>query len=98
MLHPVLAMCIIRSAGVLALVRRGDELRLAFSPNDQSAPTREDVRLIGLMAKAETAHIELLGSEPVERVRRAHLTRMARLKFLVPDIMPLSSMAANRHS
>jgi site-specific DNA recombinase len=69
------------------LVRKGQELRLAYPPQDRGAPTNPDVKLIGLIAKADTAHRELSGETAIPPARRPHLLRLARLKFLAPDIV-----------
>jgi DNA invertase Pin-like site-specific DNA recombinase len=69
------------------LVRKGQELRLAYPPQDRGAPTNPDVKLIGLIAKAESAHRELSGDAAIAPARRPHLLRLARLKFLAPDIV-----------
>ena len=68
-------------------MRRGQELRLAYAPQDRDAPARQDVKLIGLIAKAEAAHRTLIGGAAIEPNRRNHLARLARLKFLAPDIV-----------
>jgi site-specific DNA recombinase len=72
----------------VSLVRRGRELRLQFSPDDNRAPARHDTTLIQLIAKAEQAYRQLTEEpETIEPARRKHLVRMARLKFLAPDIV-----------
>jgi site-specific DNA recombinase len=69
------------------LVRKGQELRLAYTPDDRGAPAGPDVKLIGLIAKAETAHRELSGDAAIPPARRPHFLRLARLKFVAPDIV-----------
>jgi DNA invertase Pin-like site-specific DNA recombinase len=69
-----------------ALTRRGQELRLAFSPDDRSAPAQVDTRLVGLIAKAHAAHRTLLAAPTMSKAERGHLTRLARLATLAPDI------------
>jgi site-specific DNA recombinase len=69
------------------LVRKGQELRLAYPPQDCGPSANPDVKLIGLIAKAETAHRELSGDAAIPSARRLHLLRLARLKFLAPDIV-----------
>jgi site-specific DNA recombinase len=69
------------------LVRKGQELRLAYPQQDRGAPANQDVKLIGLIAKAEAAHRELVSDVAILPARRPHLLRLARLKFLAPDIV-----------
>jgi DNA invertase Pin-like site-specific DNA recombinase len=72
---------------VAKLVRKGQELRLAYQPQDRGAPVNPDVKLIGQIAKAEAAHRELVSDVAILPARRPHLLRLARLKFLAPDIV-----------
>jgi hypothetical protein len=73
-------------AVAVALTRRGQELRLAFSPDDRSAPAQVDTKLVGLLAKAHAAHRTLLAAPTMSKTERGHLTRLARLATLAPDI------------
>ncbi len=71
-----------------AIVRRGKELRLAFPPTDQQAPIRCDPKLIELIAKAEQAYTLLVQHGPsIAPSQRPHLVRLARLKYLAPEIV-----------
>lgn len=69
------------------LVRRGQELRMSYPATDAAAPERIDNKLLALIAKAELAHSQLLSEPDLPKPRRDHLTRLARLKFLAPDIV-----------
>jgi site-specific DNA recombinase len=68
------------------LKRRGQELRLVLPAGDATAPTRVDAKLVELLVKAHHARDALTGSEPVGG-DKAHLTRLARLSYLAPDIV-----------
>jgi DNA invertase Pin-like site-specific DNA recombinase len=70
-----------------SFIRRGHELRLTYRANDNGAPTRADPKLIELLGKAELAYEELSVGGPMEVNRRNHLVRLARLRFLAPDIL-----------
>lgn len=69
------------------LRRRGQELRLVFRPGDQMAPANVDEKLVELVIRAHQARETLLsrGGEIPDR-ERPHLTRVARLSYLAPDI------------
>lgn len=74
----------------VSLANRGQELRLVFKPDDRDAPIRRDARLVNLIAKAFAAREkfdEEGGAEHVPATKIAHLTRLARLSFLAPDII-----------
>jgi site-specific DNA recombinase len=67
--------------------RRGQELRLVFRPGDSAAPVAVDAKLVELIAKAHDAYDQLADVDiPVASSERPHLTRLARLKYLAPDI------------
>lgn len=72
------------------LARRGPDLRFAIAPGQQVEPARKDTTLIKLMATAHAAGRLVIEGEPSDLVAnysKAHLTRMARLSFLAPDIV-----------
>ena len=70
-----------------ALKRRGHELRLVYAAADLR-PAHRDDRLIQLIASGRAAYRELAsGAASNDAVRRSHLTRLARLQFLAPDIV-----------
>ncbi|UAK25269.1 recombinase family protein [Sphingomonas nostoxanthinifaciens] len=70
------------------LTRRGNELRLAFPVDDRSAPTAVDPGLVKLLAEAEQAYTILTScGAAIPQSRRDHYARIARLKFLAPDIV-----------
>jgi len=71
----------------MTLAKRGQELRLVFASNEPVQTKRIDAKLIGLIAKAEAAYLALTSSESVPSNQRPHLARLARLKFLAPDII-----------
>ncbi|MFW2829467.1 recombinase family protein [Sphingomonas sp. ID0503] len=68
------------------LKRRGHELRLVHAAPDARQPQRDD-RLIQLLASGAAAWHELQTGPLVDSTRRSHLVRLARLKFLAPDIV-----------
>ena len=71
-----------------SFVRRGVEMKLRYSPKDSEAPPAYDVKLAELIAKAELAYNSLIeDAENVAPESRPHLVRLARLKFLAPDIV-----------
>lgn len=71
-----------------SFVRRGVEMKLRYSPKDIEAPPAYDVKLAELIAKAELAYASLIeDAESVAPESRPHLVRLARLKFLAPDIV-----------
>ncbi|WP_231639091.1 recombinase family protein [Sphingomonas profundi] len=71
----------------VALKRRGHELRLIYAVPD-ARPAQRDDRLIQLLASGRAAY-ERLQSGPanMSATRRSHLSRLARLRFLAPDIV-----------
>jgi len=70
-----------------SLRRRGHELRLVYATAD-AEPAHRDDRLIELLGKGWAAWEELSSSIRIEDpTRRSHLCRLARLKFLAPDIV-----------
>ena len=71
----------------VVLKRRGHELRLIYSAPD-ARPAQRDERLIELISKAWAAWDELCtGPYIAEATRRSHLARLARIRFLAPDIV-----------
>ena len=71
----------------MTLAKRGQELRLVFASSEPVQTKRIDAKLVGLIAKAEAAYLTLASSESVPSEQRPHLARLARLKFLAPDIV-----------
>ena len=74
----------------VSLASRGRELRLVFKPDDRDAPIRRDAKLVNLIAKAFSARLRLEqngGLDDLSSTGVAHLTRLARLSFLAPDII-----------
>ena len=71
----------------MTLAKRGQELRLVFASSEPVQTKRIDTKLIGLIAKAEAAYFTLASGESVPSEQRPHLARLARLKFLAPDIV-----------
>lgn len=71
----------------VSLKRRGHELRLVYvRPDDDSR--KPDEKLVELVAKGWAAWEQLSKSAGVnDSRRRSHLTRLARLRFLAPDIV-----------
>lgn len=68
------------------LRRRGHELRLVYAAPDAS-PANTDPTLINLIARGWAAWDQLSkGPRPSDPVKRSHLARLARLRFLAPDI------------
>lgn len=74
----------------VSLASRGQELRLVFKPDDRDAPVRRDAKLVNLIAKAFAARLRLEHKglpDDLSSTGIAHLTRLARLSFLAPDII-----------
>ena len=73
------------------LLRTGNEMRLAIAPSSPGAPTSRDGGLVALIAKAHRARNQLLGkgapADVATAVSHRHLTRLARLSYLAPDII-----------
>ncbi|MEZ0497440.1 recombinase family protein [Sphingomonas sp. IW22] len=70
-----------------SLKRRGHELRLVYAAPDANPPARDD-RLIQLIASGHAAYEQLLAGEGKPgTAKRSHLVRLARLRFLAPDIV-----------
>jgi DNA invertase Pin-like site-specific DNA recombinase len=70
------------------LKRRGQELRLVFKPDDASAPAQVDQKLVELVVGSYRARERLIvEGESIPRAERPHLTRLARLSYLAPDIV-----------
>ncbi len=77
----------IKISMAVALKRRGHELRLVYAAPDAN-PAKRDERLVGLIASGHAAWEELLETaSSLSTTRRSHLTRLARLRFLAPDIV-----------
>ena len=69
------------------LKRRGHELRLVYAAPDANPAMRDD-RMIQLIASGHAAYDRLLaGQGKVSATERSHLVRLARLRFLAPDIV-----------
>jgi hypothetical protein len=69
------------------LKRRGHELRLVYAAVDAN-PARRDDRMIKLIASGHQAYQQLInGAGEDNATERSTLTRLARLKFLAPDIV-----------
>jgi len=71
----------------MRIARRGQELRLIFAKSEHIAPVCVDSKLVGLIAKAEAAYGKLASGTAITRSEKPHLVRVARLKFLAPDIV-----------
>lgn len=71
----------------MRIARRGQELRLIFAQSDNLSPARIDNKLVRLIAKAEAAYNRLVSDAAILRTEKPHLVRLARLKFLAPDII-----------
>ncbi|MEO5937533.1 MAG: recombinase family protein [Sphingomonas sp.] len=70
-----------------SLKRRGHELRLVYAAPDANPAMRDD-RLIQLIAGGYAAYDQLLaGQGKPGTTDRSHLVRLARLRFLAPDIL-----------
>jgi len=69
------------------LKRRGHELRLVYTAPDANPVMRDD-RLIQLIASGHAAYDQLLaGAGKPGTIERSHLVRLARLRFLAPNIV-----------
>ncbi|WP_421851863.1 recombinase family protein [Novosphingobium sp.] len=70
-----------------SLRRRGHELRLVYS-NPDARPVNRDGKLIELLGKGWAAW-QQINTEPwiEDATKRSHLCRLARLRFLAPDIV-----------
>jgi site-specific DNA recombinase len=73
------------------LNRCGIETRLAIMPSGPGAPSTRDGNLVTLIVKAHQARDHLMGngtqSSSIAAMGGQHLSRMARLAFLAPDII-----------
>ena len=70
----------------VALKRRGIELRLVYTAPD-AQPASKDQNLIDLVRRGWSAWHQLVtGPRSDNPVERSHLVRLARLRFLAPDI------------
>lgn len=70
-----------------ALKRRGHELRLVYAASADPPPQRDE-RLVDLVGRGWAAWQQLSTCERIaDPARRSHLTRLARLRFLAPDIV-----------
>lgn len=71
---------------LVSLKRRGIELRLVYSSPD-ARPANRDLHLIDLIRRGWAAWNKLKTEQrPSNPVERSHLVRLARLRFLAPDI------------
>lgn len=69
------------------LRRRGHELRLVYAVSDAQSVQRDE-RLIELVGRGWAAWQQLgTGPRIADPARRSHLARLARLRFLAPDIV-----------
>lgn len=69
------------------LKRRGHELRLVYAVSNEQ-PVQRDERLIDLVGRGWAAWQQLSTTPRVaDPSRRSHLSRLARLRFLAPDIV-----------
>lgn len=69
------------------LKRRGHELRLVYAVSSEQ-PVQRDERLLDLVGRGWAAWQQLgTGERIAGATRRSHLTRLARLRFLAPDIV-----------
>jgi DNA invertase Pin-like site-specific DNA recombinase len=70
----------------VAIRRRGQELRLVHEPSGP-VPGEVDATLVALIARAHQARRTLMERhEEVSDAERPHLTRLARLSYLAPDL------------
>jgi hypothetical protein len=70
----------------VAIRRRGQELRLVHQPSGPG-PGDVDATLVALIARAHQARVTLMERhEEVLDAERPHLTRLARLSYLAPDL------------
>jgi DNA invertase Pin-like site-specific DNA recombinase len=70
----------------VAIRRRGQELRLVHQPGGP-APGEVDATLVALIARAHQARATLMERlKEVSDAERPHLTRLARLSYLAPDL------------
>jgi len=68
------------------LKRRGHELRLVYAVSSEQ-PTQRDERLVDLVGRGWAAWQQLSTGERIANpARRSHLARLARLRFLAPEI------------
>jgi site-specific DNA recombinase len=77
------------------LKRRGHELRLVYAAPDANPAMRDD-RMIQLIASGHAAYDRLLaGQGKTGATERSHLVRLARLRYLAPDIV--TAIVYGRH-
>jgi hypothetical protein len=73
------------------MVRRGNEVRIAMSPDGESANDKNaDAALVRLVVQGFAAREHLLTGEDipaVSRYEKRHLHRLARMSWLAPDII-----------
>ena len=73
------------------LLRTGIEMRLAIAPSSPGAPIERDGNLVALIVKAHQARDLLVGqgapADGASERSNRHLTRLARLAYLAPDII-----------
>ena len=73
------------------LMRTGIEMRLAIAPSAAGAPVSRDGNLVALIVKAHQARDLLVGqgvpADAASAMSHRHLTRLARLAYLAPDII-----------
>jgi len=71
-------------------VRKGNELKLALSPDDGLVKREPDPTLLKLIAQAFAAREYLIGEAPsplVADYSKQHLSELARLSYLATDII-----------
>lgn len=83
---PTNARSTIRITAHTSLRRRGHELKLVHAAPNRN-PVQRDERLIQILGSAHAAWDELVANPVITHTRRSHLTRLARLRFLAPDIV-----------
>ncbi|HEY0012117.1 MAG TPA: recombinase family protein [Allosphingosinicella sp.] len=85
----------VRVTVAVQLKRRGQELRLVFRTRDNVGLVQRDETLLELIARAHEARDTLLSREAISAEQRPHLTRLARLTYLAPDM--LAAIVEGRH-
>jgi DNA invertase Pin-like site-specific DNA recombinase len=85
----------LRVTVAVQLKRRGQELRLVFRARDNDGLVQKDETLLELIARAHEARDTLLSGQAISAEQRPHLTRLARLTYLAPDI--LTAIMEGRH-
>jgi hypothetical protein len=82
----------------VAIRRRGQELRLVYQPSGPM-PGDVDATLVAMLARAHQARETLVERHAdVTDAERPHLSRLARLSYLAPDLQRRSWMEGSRRS